>query len=184
MLGASRVIPREIAGLRLRLVDVPPDPSPAEGDTLARMLVDEAHASSASPLVALRPGRRLEERLYALPEPPRSRPRLREGGVVLITGGTGGLGLLFAGALFDLCRARLALTARWTPPPEGEWAERATRDDRIGRALAAVLALRARGAEVIIVTADVEDRDVAGGRDRHGARATAADCTAWCMPRA
>jgi len=159
VLGGSRVIPREIAGLGLRVVDVPPDPAPPERDTIARMLVDEAQASTAAPLVALRPGRRLEERLYALPEPPRSRPRLREGGVVLITGGTGGLGLLFAGALFDLCRARLALTALWTPPPEAEWAERATIDDRIGRALAAVLALRARGADVIIVTANVEDRE-------------------------
>ena len=61
----------------------------------------------------------------------------------MITGGTGGLGLLFAGALFDLCRARLALTARWVPPPEETWPERARQDDRIGRSLAGVLALKA-----------------------------------------
>ena len=84
-------------------------------------------------------------------------PRLREGGVVLITGGTGGLGLAFAGALFDLCRARVVLTARWDPPPEETWPERAQGGDSIGRSLAGVLALRARGAEVCIVAADVAD---------------------------
>ncbi|MCE7877974.1 MAG: SDR family NAD(P)-dependent oxidoreductase, partial [Betaproteobacteria bacterium PRO3] len=142
--------------------------------TLAAMLVDEAQADTDATLVALRAGRRAEERLYALPEPPRGpRPRLREGGVVLVTGGTGGLGLLFAEALFDACRARLVLTARWQPPPESEWPERARGGDRIARALARVLALRARGADVTIVRADVGSRtDLAAVldavRERHG----------------
>lgn len=158
VLGASRAIAREVEGLGWRVVDVPPEPTPTERDTIARMLIDETLAPAGGPLAALRPGRRWEERLYALPEPPGSRPRLREGGVVLITGGTGALGLLFAGALVDLCRARIALTSRWTPPPEATWAARATVDDGVGRSLAAVLALRARGAEVIIIPADAGDR--------------------------
>lgn len=174
LLGGSRAVRREMPGLRLRVVDVPADPRPAERETLAAMLVDEAQADTDATLVALRAGRRAEERLYVLPEPPRGpRPRLREGGVVLVTGGTGGLGLLFAEALFDACRARLVLTARWQPPPESEWPERARGGDRIARALARVLALRARGADVTIVRADVGSRtDLAAVldavRERHG----------------
>jgi NADPH:quinone reductase-like Zn-dependent oxidoreductase/acyl carrier protein len=121
-------------------------------------LLDEVSAADPPALVCLRREGRFAERLYALPELPESSPRLRDGGVVLITGGTGGLGLLFARALHDLCRARLALTSRWTPPPEETWPERARRDDKIGRALARILDLRAQGAEVLVVEADVADR--------------------------
>ena len=162
VLGASRDIPLEIRGLRMRVVDVPCIDTPEVPAWLPDALVVEAAVAEAPALVCLRPGGRFEEQLYALPALPESGPRLREGGVVLITGGTGGLGLLFAGVLFEQCRARLALTARWTPPPEDAWPERARHGDRIGQALAGVLELRARGAEVMIVTADASDRaDVA-----------------------
>ena len=157
VLGACRVVPLEIPGLRMRAVDIPcHDPAAVPG-WLPEALVREASAGDAAKLVCLRPGGRFVEQLYVLPDLPESGPRLREGGVVLITGGTGGLGLAFAGALFDLCRARVVLTARWEPPPEETWPERAQGGDSIGRSLAGVLALRARGAEVGIVAADVVD---------------------------
>lgn len=159
VLGACRDIPLEIPRLAMRVVDVPCLDAAEVPAWLVDALVLEAGVAKAPALVALRPGARFEEQLYALPALPESRPRLRDGGVVLITGGTGGLGLLFARVLHDLCRARLALTARWAPPPEEEWPERAKRGDRIGRALGAVLELRSRGAEVAILEADVSDRD-------------------------
>ncbi len=158
VLGASRDIPREIPGLRMRVVDIPCHDGAAAPAWLPEALLREAGAADAADFVCLRPAGRYTEQLYALPEPSLSTPRLREGGVVLITGGTGGLGLLFAGALFDLCRARIALTARWEPPPEERWPERSRRDDKIGRSLAGILALRARGAEVVVVAADTADR--------------------------
>jgi acyl transferase domain-containing protein/NADPH:quinone reductase-like Zn-dependent oxidoreductase/acyl carrier protein len=158
LLGASRNIPLEIPALRLRVVDIPCQDDPRVPVWLTDALLREASAGDAPTLVCLRPEARFVEQLYTLPALPESSPRLREGGAVLITGGTGGLGLLFAGALFDLCRARLALTARWEPPPEASWPERAKRDDTIGRALAGILALRARGAEVLLLRADIADR--------------------------
>lgn len=158
LLGASRDIPLEIPRLAMRVVDIPCHDGPGVPAWLPDALIREAQTTPAPSLVCLRPGTRFEEQLYALPALPESRPRLREGGAVLITGGTGGLGLLFAGVLFDQCRARLALTARWAPPPEDAWPERARHDDRIGRALAAVLELRSRGADVMIVEADTADR--------------------------
>ena len=158
VLGACRDIPLEIPGLSMRVVDIPCLDGAEVPGWLVDALVAEACVEGAPALVALRQGTRHEEQIYALPALPESRPRLRDGGVVLITGGTGGLGLAFARELFDLCRARLVLTARWTPPPEDEWPARARRDDRVGRAIAAVLELRSRGAEVMIVEADVSDR--------------------------
>ncbi len=159
VLGACRDIPQELPGVRMRVVDIPCAEAAGVPAWLPDALLREASADDAPTLACLRPAARYVEQLYALPAIPESSPRLREGGVVMITGGTGGLGLLFAGALFDLCRARLALTARWVPPPEETWPERARQDDRIGRSLAGVLALKARGAEVLIVTADVSDRE-------------------------
>jgi acyl transferase domain-containing protein/D-arabinose 1-dehydrogenase-like Zn-dependent alcohol dehydrogenase/acyl carrier protein len=158
LLGAARDLQLELPDLRARVVDIPCQDDAAAPAWLVEALLREASAADSPVFVCLRPEARLVEQLYALPELPESSPRLRDGGVVLITGGTGGLGLLFAGALFDLCRARLALTARWAAPPEATWPERARRDDKIGRALAAILALRARGAEVLVVQADVADR--------------------------
>jgi NADPH:quinone reductase-like Zn-dependent oxidoreductase/NAD(P)-dependent dehydrogenase (short-subunit alcohol dehydrogenase family)/acyl carrier protein len=157
----------------MRLVDVPVLAGPPP-DWLVDAIVDEACAERAGPIACLRPGQRHEETLYDLPNLPESRPRLRENGVVLITGGTGGLGLLFAGALYDMSRARFVLTAPWDPPPEDTWVERAKRDDRMAASLAGVLALRARGAEVAVVKADVSLRDdveraLAFARQRYGA---------------
>jgi phthiocerol/phenolphthiocerol synthesis type-I polyketide synthase E len=158
LLGAARDLQLELPDLRVRVVDIPCQDDVGTPKWLVEALLREASAADSSLFVSLRPEARFVEQLYTLPALPEGSPRLRDRGVVLITGGTGGLGLLFAGALFDLCHARLALTARWAPPPEAAWPEQARRDDKIGRALAGILALRARGAEVLILQADVADR--------------------------
>jgi len=157
LVGATRDIAAELPDLTMRLVDLPALDGPPPG-WLVDAIVDEACAAQPGAVTCLRANERHEETLYALPNLPESKPRLRENGVVLITGGTGGLGLLFAGALYELCRARFVLTAPWEPPPEATWAERAKRDDRMGVSLAGVLALRERGAEVAVVKADAAVR--------------------------
>ena len=173
LIGTCRDIPYELPGLSMRVVDVPCHDAEAASEWLVDALLDEAGQAAGPSLVALRPGVRRAEQLYPLPALAESEPRLRENGVVLVTGGTGGLGLAFAGALYDLCRARLVLTAHWTPPPEAAWPERAKRDDKIGKSLAGVLALRARGAEVHVVDADIATREgvvraVEAARSRFG----------------
>ncbi|MEO8486393.1 MAG: SDR family oxidoreductase [Betaproteobacteria bacterium] len=173
VLGASRAISRELPGLRMRVVDIPLQDDADAAAWLPDALIREADETEVVSTACLRPGARWLERFYALPDLPESAPRLREGGVVFITGGTGALGLLFARALFDLCRARIALTSRFELPPENTWVERAKRDDRLGHTLSAILDLRARGAEVVVVTADVSvraelARAIAATRERFG----------------
>jgi len=70
--------------------------------------------------------------------------RLRDGGVYLITGGAGGLGLIFAEFLAKQYKARLILSGRRGLP--AEW------DARLEK-------LRGWGAEVLYVRADVSNRE-------------------------
>lgn len=69
---------------------------------------------------------------------------LKHNGVYLITGGAGGLGLMFAEHLARRCQARLVLTGRSAPTPQ--------MDERFE-------ALRALGAQVLYVAADVSNAE-------------------------
>jgi acyl transferase domain-containing protein/acyl carrier protein len=69
---------------------------------------------------------------------------LKQGGTYLITGGLGGLGILFARHLAEHYRAKLAITGRSAP------------DARIEEALQQ---LRALGAEAVYLQADIADAD-------------------------
>ncbi|MCZ6636693.1 MAG: SDR family NAD(P)-dependent oxidoreductase, partial [Alphaproteobacteria bacterium] len=159
LFGTVRSAPQELPGLMMRCVDI----SGCVGETTPGWLTDAAIAEALSEnrelLVLLRSTGRFVEELYPLTDLPLGKLRLRDQGTVLITGGVGGLGLKVAGTLFDAAAARLVLTSRWQPPPREDWPQRALEDDRIGRALKGILALEARGAEIMIVTTDIGDRD-------------------------
>lgn len=107
-------------------------------------------------------GRRWLRRIESCPSPDAASVppvSIRHRGAYIITGGAGGLGLIFAEHLAKEFQARLVLSGRSAPKPEIE----ATLD-----------ALRAAGAEVEYVQADVSRREdverlVATCRDRHGA---------------
>ncbi|HYC89890.1 MAG TPA: SDR family NAD(P)-dependent oxidoreductase [Thermoanaerobaculia bacterium] len=89
-------------------------------------------------------GERSIRRLEAFPLDGAVAPRFREGGVYVITGGAGGLGLIFAEFLARECKARLVLTGR-----SKLTAEREAKLDE----------LRKLGAEVVYLNADVADRE-------------------------
>ncbi len=79
----------------------------------------------AEPVVALRGGRRWVQRFDRVPLPPPAAGaggRLRRGGVVLVTGGLGGIGSALARHLFVTAAAKLVLLVRTPPPPREEWA--------------------------------------------------------------
>ncbi|PWK80669.1 acyl transferase domain-containing protein [Lentzea atacamensis] len=87
-------------------------------------------------------------------------------GSYLITGGLGGIGLALAEDAAAFRGVRLTLVHRSALPDEAEWADLVVAPgtpDRIRNRLAAVLRMRAAGAEVRCVRADVSDVDAMRG---------------------
>ncbi|MBY6159626.1 KR domain-containing protein [Mameliella alba] len=168
--GPARVIPRELPGVTVSTLDVvlpgaveaswwargkAEAAQEAEMATLAARLVEELQAEPGDRIAALRGGRRFEcaMRPVALPEV----PEVPGGGVVLITGGFGGIGLTLAQ---DLAArgAKLALLARKPLPERAAWEDYLRRhapQDPVARRIHAVQALEDAGADVMVVAADV-----------------------------
>jgi len=183
--GAVRVLPQERPEATVRSVDVDlqsgreGEDAPVVGGERIDRVVAEIVAPDFHSEVAYRRGHRWIPcfESLTLPESEDVTP-LREEGVYLITGGLGGIGLTLADHLACEVRARLVLTSRRGLPPEEEWDEvlesgaeaAAHRGDVIRR----VRDLEARGAEVLVLAADVTDRTAMRGvveaaRERFGA---------------
>ncbi|GLX00436.1 type I polyketide synthase [Microtetraspora sp. NBRC 16547] len=148
--GIARVVPLEVAGLRVRHIDLDPAGTPPEA------VLAELRRPAADDVIALRSGRRWmrEFQPVALPEGGRS-GGLREGGRYLITGGMGGIGITLAEELGTRLRARIVLLGRTGLPPREEWDRYG--EGRTGRAIAAIRRMEAAGAQVTVVAADVTD---------------------------
>ncbi|WP_410812631.1 SDR family NAD(P)-dependent oxidoreductase [Micromonospora sp. 067-2] len=150
--GLARVLPAELPGLAVRLVDA----DPTDDDVAA--LVAELRRPR-EPEVALRGGRRwvadVEQVTINAEEP----GALRDGGRYLITGGLGGIGITLAEDLATRVRAKLVLVARSGLPERNRWDDHLAvhGDDRAGRAIAAIRRMEAAGAEVLVLAADVTD---------------------------
>ncbi|MEV6164504.1 SDR family NAD(P)-dependent oxidoreductase, partial [Streptomyces sp. NPDC052052] len=178
--GLTRSLVVEYPRMHCRCVDLDPAERP---ETAAGHLLREfepwtsAGDSDDAVLSAWRRGRRWLPDLEPVRLPEVSDSQVwRPGGVYAITGGTGGLGLALARRLAPM-GARLALIGR-TELPEPEmwdwWLQAHRPDDPISRILLAVRQLRAAGAEVLPVTADISDPAQAAAafrtvRERFGA---------------
>jgi acyl transferase domain-containing protein len=156
LFGICRVLPQELPGLRCRSVDLPLelDDDPVE------ILLAELSAGATEDAVAWRGDGRWTQALepVELPNAPAGgEPRLRERGVYLITGGSGGIGLTLATRLAERARARLVLVSRrGSVDPE------------------TIARLESLGAEVLVTAADVADaaavsRVIAEARQRFNA---------------
>ena len=154
LLGPVRVSTQEVSGLSMRCVDIPGKVYKSGDETSLDHIWREAQADSEGAITALRKEGRFSEHLFALPEIPRSRSRLRYGGTVLITGGVGGLGLKVAERLYRSVKARLVLTSRWEAPPREEWGRYLEEDSKLGRAMRTLLPMVEEGAEIEIIQAD------------------------------
>ncbi|HEX9671406.1 MAG TPA: beta-ketoacyl synthase N-terminal-like domain-containing protein, partial [Thermoanaerobaculia bacterium] len=162
LLGPCLVAPREERRLACRVFDV--DLTDADPETLADQVLHEASAAGGEPLVAYRRHLRWVPSFapvhLAAPEGPP--PRLRAGGVYLVTGGLGGLGLAVAGHLSRTLRAKLVLVGRSALPPReawGDWLAGHGEEEITSRRLRRLLALEEAGAELLVLAADVADRE-------------------------
>jgi NAD(P)-dependent dehydrogenase (short-subunit alcohol dehydrogenase family)/acyl carrier protein len=86
------------------------------------------------------------------------RPRLRQGGIYLITGGSGNIGLAIAEYLSLELGAKVILTGRSTLPSEEEWDQpERDRSNELCRRAQAIKSLRDKGAHIYYYMADVAD---------------------------
>ena len=174
LVGAVRVIPTELPGVRARLVDLA---SSDRGSTarMTELLGVELNASDHD-VVALRGPDRWIPSLEPYPIGPAAAPPFRESGVYLVTGGFGGLGLAAARHLAHGYKAKLLLLGRHPIPPRSEWDGYLTNhgaEDETSRRILMVRELEDAGSEVVAAVGDVTDsralqRIVADARRRFG----------------
>lgn len=185
-LGPCAVVPREFPALTCSFVDLDLGTAPegksgrgAKGNghlngawagtsqsDAARLFADLADDLAAPPgnrVIAWRGGVRWQRHLGAvMPAPADAKPRLREGGTYLITGGLGGIGGVIAEWLAREVRAKLVLIGR-TPLPQrsdwDDWLARHKADDSISRSIVKVRLLETLGATVLPLAADVAVAD-------------------------
>jgi acyl transferase domain-containing protein len=166
LLGVSRVMPREIAHVTARVVDVVVPAPVRPRAQLTAVLARELLGRAAEPLVAYRGQTRWVETFarQALDQGPSS--PFRDGGVYVITGGLGALGLAVAAHLVRTKHARLVLVSRTALPPRAQWdgwlASHPPSDPTAVR-IRGVRACEAAGGQVVLATADVADVEALRG---------------------
>ncbi len=166
VIGPVTLLPVEYPSLSPRHVDIVLDPSArGDEDVLLERLLEEFDSAVDERHVAYRAGERLARRFprHRLPPAPAAQSaRFRRGGVYLITGGLGGVGMATAEHLARTLEARLVLVGRSGLPPREEWDTiLAAGDVRTGlaRQIAKIRALEEAGVELLVLRADVADRD-------------------------
>ena len=148
LLGLVRVTPRELPGLSAALIEL--------DDTLAAPALIAECLSEGPDHVRLTPGSRSLRTRKAAPGEARAAlpARLRQGGVYVITGGSGGIGRQMARWLAETAGARVALLSRQMAEDPALSAE-----------------IEALGGALLTVPADVTDREsLAAGLDAVRAR--------------
>jgi acyl transferase domain-containing protein len=160
ILGPCKVIPQEYPNLACRSIDIvwsaAGAPPPAR---LLDRLLAEFSAVTTDLAVAYRRNYRWTQTVAPIPHDARPpQPRLREGGVYLITGGLGGIGLNLAEHLARSVHAKLVLVSRSGLPERAQWPGWLAQHpaaDPTSRAIRRVQAIEQLGGEVLVARADV-----------------------------
>ncbi len=155
------VVPVECANITVKVIDV----DQSSGTLHMERLLRELHSPAQNETVALRGTARwlrIFEPTHLLPvtrEDGKSVP-LRAGGTYIITGGTGGIGLVLAKHIAKRAKARLVLTARTGFPPPSDWESLLEKPDipaDLKQKIEGLQAIWKNGGEVILVEADTAD---------------------------
>jgi acyl transferase domain-containing protein/thioesterase domain-containing protein len=162
--GPCGVIPRELPELQCRQIDVarPSGAAASNGNRscalaeLARQIICEIETDETQSQVAYRRGRRFVRTHEPLTRT-QSRVELRDGGVLLVTGGLGGIGLAIAETIAQSSKARLVLLSRRSLPQRSEWPRLIANGDAWSSTLTKIEAIERLGTEVMTISADVTD---------------------------
>ena len=167
-LGLVGVIPKEFPNVACFNLDLPsPLTDQNLPDDVIGRILSEFAVTNPCDVVAYR-GRHRWARKYkhvnlagsSMPNAGKGLGRLRNRGVYVITGGTGGLGLEFAKYLARTCQARIVLTRKSAFPDRSEWtalmqANAAPR--AVTKVIQGILEVERLGGEVEVFVAEVSD---------------------------
>ncbi|BAY66481.1 beta-ketoacyl synthase [Calothrix brevissima NIES-22] len=161
ILGPVKVIPQEYPHISCRNIDI------VITDFIQSQLVDniigELNSDFLENAIAYRGHHRLVQTFEPVgwDESVAATPKLKQGGVYLITGGLGKISLLIAEDIAKTVESNLVLIGRSAFPARDSWEQwLATHDatDRISEKIQKLLAIEALGAKVFIIHADVSNQ--------------------------
>ncbi len=149
----------ELRGLDRQVIDYDGEASAAQ---TAAQIIGELRSGSKDDLVAYRGRSRWLPHWHGLPlaSAHDGQAKLRRGGAYILTGGVGGIGLVFAEHLAKTAAAHLLLVGRSTFPPPAEWqrlAQAADTAPAIREKVQALLRIQEAGGRVEILQGDVQD---------------------------
>lgn len=179
LLGPVKVIAQEYPNIGCCSIDVviPPKGSWHEEELIEELLAGLTTQSSDK-VIAYRGLHRWVQTFepVQLDKSNEATPRLRKGGVYLITGGLGGIGLVLAEHLAKTAQAKLILIGRSALPVKEEWEQWLAShepEDSVRLKIQKVQELEELGAEVLVLGADVSNQQqmqeaIARAKDRFG----------------
>ncbi|HEY9125668.1 MAG TPA: KR domain-containing protein, partial [Acidobacteriaceae bacterium] len=160
--GLTRMLPVELPGTRVRILDSGCSDGPVSAAVVAAEL---GRAAADGVTIALRKGARWQEEWLPIRLEGGQATRFREGGVYLITGGLGGVGFVMARYLLERYGAKVALVGRTALPAREQWeswlTERGPAEAtsvRIARMKELEEIAAKSGGAVMLSSADVADR--------------------------
>jgi acyl transferase domain-containing protein/acyl carrier protein len=163
--GICRVTGKELTSTLCRLVDVPFARNLSAIQQLAASLIGEVHHKSRENIVAYRGRHRWTEDFIPVKLLPGAQKSIvfRPGCIYLVTGGLGGLGLLFARHIAEVSKGATIILLSRTDMPRKEhwfdWLETHHKDDETSRRLKAILDMEAIGSRVILARVDITNID-------------------------
>ncbi len=169
LFGACQVIPQEYPTLTCRHIDLDLEVGrPWTGGRVEQLVTECEHGTQQR--VALYGRHRWQPTYTSLASPSTDSFRVRPGGVYLISGGLGGIGLTLAGCLVESGPVKLVLIGRSElPSPETwqSWLDGHPEGDVTSTRIRGLRELEAKGAEVLVLSADVSDASsLSGALDR------------------
>ncbi|MEH2112689.1 SDR family NAD(P)-dependent oxidoreductase [Nostoc sp.] len=165
VLGPCKVIQQEYPNITCRSIDIViPETENWQQEKLVNQLLAEFTIQSSDRVVAYRGNYRWVQTFepVRLDKVVEAKPQLRVKGVYLITGGLGGVGLFNAEYLAKTVQAKLILIGRSDFPNRDEWLQWLSdygEQDSISRKIQKLQELEALGTEVLVLKADVTNRE-------------------------
>ncbi|WP_147114314.1 type I polyketide synthase [Tateyamaria sp. syn59] len=164
--GPARVIGREFPQITVGTLDL--DLPQSKGRTtsdltsFAHPVLEELLSPPTETAAALRGAKRYEMswRPQPLDAVETGQTQLKDQGVVLITGGFGGIGLTLAERMIKTAGSRIVLMSRGGLPPREDWDKvlaNTAPGDALPRRIKAVRALEAAGGDVLCLAGDVSN---------------------------